>query len=206
MVDVEEMEEKLFKVFKFRGISDPNIIKDENDFRLLANYSSSFLTLADTLRRAGKFKRAEEVALKNLEMLPWDWRPYGFLVQLYGQMERMDEAQKIMETNEILETDKKDYIFLTLASFYRNKGEQDKAVELIEKLLEESPSFKPGLQFLLSHYYQKKQREKLTLLLENWISHNPEDNYARSVLNQIKSLDFKFPEPETTNQNPQIKN
>jgi len=202
LVDVEKMEKKLFEEFKFRAISDPNVKKNENDLRLLANYSSSFLTLADTLRRAGEYQRAEEVGLMNLGMLPWDWRPYGFLVQLYGEMGELDKAEELMEKNEILETDKKDYIYMSLAQLYRSQGEQDKSVELMNRLLEGDPPFKPALQFLLSHYYEKKDREQLIFLLERWIARNPNDNNAISALNQMKSPDFKFPSSESTGQNP----
>jgi tetratricopeptide (TPR) repeat protein len=195
MVDVEKMKDKLFNLFMFRGLNDPKVYKNENDRRLIANYGTAFLTLADTLRRSGEYDEATKIAHKNLEILPDDWKPYAFLIQLYTDKGEIEKAEELLKKAEGVEDERINQIYLSLAAIYKRDGENQKALDLVHKLLSENPQFRPAFQFLFTHYYQGKDREKLMQVLKEWISHNPDDNYALQALNQISSTDFNFPKP-----------
>jgi len=199
MVNANKMEELLFKVFKFRGVADTTVHKDENDYRLLANYSTSFLSLADTLRRTGKYEEAIKLAEWNLKLLPWDWRPYTFLVQLYGEQHQLQKVENILQqANKVQEKERLDLLYLTLASYYKRDGNENKALEIVKSLFDRNPSYKPALQFLLSYYYEKKDKNNMIAVLERWVRANPTDQNAVSLLNQISSPEFLTSPPETT--------
>ena len=195
MVDVEKMKEKLFNLFMFRGLNDPKVYKNENDKRLIANYGTAFLTLADTLRRAAEYDEAIEIAQKNMEILPDDWKPFAFLIQLYTDKGETEKAEEILKKAEGVDDERLNQIYLSLAAIYKRDGEEQKALDLVHKLLSENPHFRPAFQFLFTHYYQGKDREKLVQVLKEWVSHNPGDNYALQALNQISTPDFNFPKP-----------
>jgi tetratricopeptide (TPR) repeat protein len=203
MVEPNIMRDKLFNVFKFRGVSDPSVHKDENDIRLLANYTSCFLGLADTLRRAKQYKEAEEVTKKVSTLLPYDWKPYAYLLQIYAEAGESDEeVQKLMHQAEefsqkskgLVEPDFVEKLYFNLGYVYRQRGETQKAMDSMKKILSINKNFRPAFEALASIYYTQRDKEDLTQLLESWLENNPDDAQTISMLNQLKSPDFKFME------------
>jgi tetratricopeptide (TPR) repeat protein len=204
MVEPEIMRDKLFNVFRFRGVNDPKVHKDENDERLLANYTSCFLGLADTLRRAKQYDEAVRVTRRVAELLPTDWRPYAYLMQLFGESDQpQDSIDKVLEqVEQVVQASKElqgqDFIermYFNLGYTYKRNGQTQKAIDSMNKILAMNKSFSPALEALVNIYYANKDKESLTNLLETWVSNNPTDAKAMAMLNQVKSPDFKFATP-----------
>jgi len=202
LVEPDIMRNKLFEVFKFRGVGDPSVYKDENDHRLLANYTSCFLGLADTLRRAKQYQEAIEVANRVSALLPYDWKPYAYLLQLYAESEQPDDSvQKVIEraekmvkrTKALAQEQLVERLYFNLGYTYKQRGETQKAIDSMNKILSINKNFRPALEALVSIYYAEKDKESLTQLLETWVANNPEDTTRiLSMLNQLKSPDFEF--------------
>lgn len=201
LVEPDIMRDKLFNVFKFRGVGDPSVHKDENDYRLLANYTSCFLGLADTLRRGKQYEDAIQVANKVSELLPYDWRPYAYLLQLFAESKQPEDsvrrvigrAEEIVQESEALA--KEDFIerlYFNLGYTYKQRGETQRAIDSMNKILTINKTFRPALEALVSIYYAEKNKEDLTRLLEAWVQNNPDDSQTMSMLNQLKSPDFQF--------------
>ena len=203
MVEPDIMRDKLFNVFRFRGVGDPSVHKDDNDYRLLANYTSCFLGLADTLRRAKQYQEAIGVAKRVSELLPYDWRPYAYILQLYAESEQPeDSVQKVLkraeevvqESKALVEQQFIERLYFNLGYTYKQRGETQKAIDSMNKILSMNKTFKPALEALVGIYYAEKDKESLTKLLETWVENNPEDAQTVTMLNQVKSPDFKFME------------
>jgi tetratricopeptide (TPR) repeat protein len=201
MVEPDIMRDKLFNVFRFRGVGDPSVHKDENDYRLLANYTSCFLGLADTLRRAKQYEQAIEVANKVSYLLPYDWRPYAYLLQLYAESRQPEDSvqmvlkraeETVQESNVLAEEEFIEKLYFNLGYTYKQRGETQKAVDSMNKILSINKNFRPALEALVSIYYAEKDKENLTKLLETWVENNPKDAQTMSMLNQLKSPDFEF--------------
>jgi tetratricopeptide (TPR) repeat protein len=185
-------------------VNDPKVYKDENDKRLLANYTSCFLALADTLRRAKKYDEAIEVGKKVSDLLPEDWRPYAYLMQLYGESEQpqdsidrvIEQATRVVQASGELEGQNFiERLHFNLGYTYKRKGQTQKAIDSMNKILAMNGSFRPALEALVNIYYSNEDKESLTELFETWVSNNPTDAQAVSMLNQLKSPDFKFTTP-----------
>ncbi len=201
LVEPDIMRDKLFNVFRFRGVGDPSVIKDENDYRLLANYTSCFLGLADTLRRADRFDEAIHVANKVSDLLPYDWRPYAYLLQLFAESSQPDDSvqrvvaraeEMVKESDALAEEDFIERLYFNLGYTYRKYGEVQKAIDSMNKILTINDTFEPALEALVSIYYAEKNKDDLTKLLETWVQNNPDDARRMSMLNQIRSPEFKF--------------
>jgi len=89
-------------------------------------------------------------------------------------------------------------LFLTLASYYKREGNENRALEIVSDLLYRNPYYKPALQFLLAHFYEKKDKNNLIAVLERWVQANPTDQNAVALLNQIRSPEFLISPPEST--------
>ncbi len=204
LVEPDIMRDKLLHVFKFRGVNDPKVYKDENDFRLLANYTSCFLSLADTLRRAKQYQEATQVAEKVSDLLPYDWRPYAYLLQIYAEQDQGgDQIQKVLKRAEeaakqpegYVEDDFLEKLYFNLGYTYRQLGKSQNAIDEMKKILVMNKKFRPAFETLVSIYYAQREKEGLTRVLEDWLTNNPADSIqVISMLNQIKSPDFKFME------------
>ena len=201
LVEPDIMRDKLFNVFKFRGVGDPSVHKDENDYRLLANYTSCFLGLADTLRRGRQYEDAIQVANRVSELLPYDWRPYAYLLQLFAESRQPEDsvrrvigrAEEVVQESEALA--KEEFIerlYFNLGYTYKQRGETRKAIDSMNKILTINKTFRPALEALVSIYYAERNKEGLTELLETWLQNNPDDAQTVSMLNQLKSPDFQF--------------
>ncbi|MGB9561965.1 MAG: hypothetical protein ACPL6C_04040, partial [bacterium] len=53
-VNKEKMKENLFNVYRYRGLNDPSIYKDDNTSKLIQNYTTAFMTLAIAYARDKK--------------------------------------------------------------------------------------------------------------------------------------------------------
>jgi tetratricopeptide (TPR) repeat protein len=202
MVEPKIMRDKLFNVFKFRGVNDPKVHKDENDERLLANYTSCFLGLADTLRRAKEYGEAIQVTKKISALLPMDWRPYAYLMQLYGESDQpqdsidktLEQAERVVEASQELRgQDLIERVYFNLGYTYKQSGKTQKAIDSMNRILAMNKSFRPALQALVEIYYANKDKESLTQLFENWVANNPTDAQAVNMLTELRKPDFKFP-------------
>jgi tetratricopeptide (TPR) repeat protein len=202
MVEPNIMRNKLFNVFKFRGVNDPRVHKDENDDRLLANYTSCFLGLADTLRRAKQYDEAIQVTKKVSALLPMDWRPYAYLMQLYGESDQpqdsidktLKQAQRVVQASpELKGQDLIERVYFNLGYTYKQSGRTQKAIDSMNRILAMNKSFRPALQALVEIYYTNKDKEALTKLFENWVANNPADAQAVNMLNELRKPDFEFP-------------
>lgn len=203
LVEPDIMRDKLFNVFRFRGVGDPSVIKDENDYRLLANYTSCFLGLADTLRRAKEYDQAIEVANRVSDLLPYDWRPYAYLLQLFAESSQpedsvrrvMQKAEEVVQESEALAQEEFiERLYFNLGYTYKKYGENQKAIDSMNRILSINRTFRPALEALVSIYYAERNKEDLTRLLERWLESNPDDAQSMGMLNQLKSPDFKFME------------
>jgi len=204
MVEPDIMRDKLFNVFRFRAVNDPKVHKDENDNRLLANYTSCFLALADTLRKAKQYGEAIQVTKKVSELLPEDWRPYAYLMQLYGESDQpQDSIDKVFEkANQVVRASEElksqnfiERLYFNLGYTYKRTGQTEKAIDSMNRILAMNKSFRPALDALVNIYYTNNDKEALTELFENWVSNNPTDAQAVAMLNQLRSPDFKFSSP-----------
>ncbi|MFQ6003655.1 MAG: tetratricopeptide repeat protein, partial [Candidatus Zixiibacteriota bacterium] len=78
---------------------------------------------------------------------------------------------------------------------YKRRGQTQRAIDSMNKILAMNKSFRPALEALVNIYYTNKDKEALTKLFETWVSNNPTDAQAISMLDQLKSPDFKFASP-----------
>jgi tetratricopeptide (TPR) repeat protein len=189
-VNVQKSEEILLRKMKFRGLADPDVYKDWNEENLTVNYSGIFLNLADTLRRAKEYEKAIQIAEKNIEILPYNWQPYAFIVQVYGQMGETQKALEFIQNSKGIE---KERLYFNLGFILKTTGKENQAIEIMYKILSLNPKFVPAFKFLEATYYLRQDRDSLEKLLRDWLAKNPEDDSSAALLNQIAKPGFTFP-------------
>ena len=86
--DVAQLERSLFEVYKFRGVNDPEVFKDEDADRLMGNYLACVLELAQSYLRAGRGPEMEHLLQWGQEHFPFSWRDYYAASELLRQADQ----------------------------------------------------------------------------------------------------------------------
>jgi Tfp pilus assembly protein PilF len=125
-------------------------------------------------------------------------------MQVYGEADQpqdsidkvFQQANRVVQNSEELKAQNfMEKLYFNLGYTYKQRGQTQKAIDSMNKILSFNKSFRPALEALVSIYYTNKDKEDLTKLFETWVSNNPTDAQAAAMLNQLRSPDFKFTNP-----------
>ena len=74
--DIETLENNIYDVYAFRGLTDPHVHKDENSRRLLGNYRACVLHLAERYKEAGRDDDIEKLMSWAEDTIYMSWDGY----------------------------------------------------------------------------------------------------------------------------------
>ncbi len=192
-VNVEQMRYNLFKRYKYRGLKDKTIYKDENCRKLLQNYTTGFITLAYEYRRRGDTTNALATIEKMREVLPFEWRANAFSAEFYswaGKWDKVDaayrEAVREIESQRERNPDQSKLFRMYFEIFYRNKM-YDKAELALKDGLRLFPDDKDVFRAYLSYLYIRKRDAELKDALADWVARHPGDEVMTKFYEQVKA-------------------
>ena len=95
----ELLRRNLLEVYRYRGVTDPDIHRDAETLNLLINYYASFLQLAEYLVKAGRNEEAVSVLDRCVEsaLPPEDWHAIPLLVGGLHKAGAREKAQEILK-------------------------------------------------------------------------------------------------------------
>lgn len=188
-VDPDKMLKYYMDVFQFRGLDDSTVFKSENDNRLVANYVSGFLQLADTLRNLGNYDKAIEVAEKSIGIFPNEWRHRAYLAALYAEANRIDDIDAVTEGVKSEDVIK---IYLNAAQEAIYRGENIEAKELLRKALEIDPKSMTVFSNLIFVEDKLGNAQTIDSLMEIWRNRYADDKDILDNLDKIgKALESR---------------
>ncbi len=158
-ISVTRLQENLFEKFLFRNLNDPKVYLDDKTKGLLTNYRTAFIRLADHYRIENDNEKALTTLDKMEELIPESNVPFtdyrfglsiGHLYETLGRPEELERrAWEIIERNPKLRD-----AYAALLGFYQRTENYEKAVELMNKYLEQYPTDEMARQ-LLSDFQSK---------------------------------------------------
>jgi len=177
MVDADLMHEKFWNVFKFRSINDPGVMHSESSERLIANYGTGFLFIADARRKAGDFAAAEREVLRAMEMLPNEWQPYVYLSQMAVDMKQPDRLELVIEKALGSQVDL-EQIAPQVYRSYERLGDRAAGQAMLRRVLAANPHSANAMKALVRAYHQEENYDSLYAVLKGWVDRNPADTQA----------------------------
>jgi tetratricopeptide (TPR) repeat protein len=190
MVDVTGTSNLYLNVFKYRGVADSTVYKDENAARLTNNYAAGFLYAADMAKKGGDIPKAIELMNASLNTVPGQWQSYAYLMQLYADLDSLDRVEEIARKAPA-GVDVKP-MWLTLSNSYWQKNQKQRAYNVLKELMQSDPEYKNAYSQLLNYYYQDREYDSLESMIKTWLASHPDDSSgheALAELQRLKSLD-----------------
>jgi len=187
MVDVDGTVDLYRNEFRFRGVGDSTVFKDENASRLTNNYSAGFLMAADAARREGNYSDAIQLGRQSLQIVPRQWQTYAYLMQLYADIDSLDRAEEIARSAPASVDIDMGWIAIAVDR-WQNKKDRIGAYQIMNDVLQRKPENENAYQQLLRMYYQDKQYDSLENLLTRWAAAHPDDANTQGALEEIRRL------------------
>ncbi|MGB8657680.1 MAG: DUF2723 domain-containing protein [Candidatus Zixiibacteriota bacterium] len=193
MIDPERFHRNLWEVYRYRGLADMDVYKDENAVGLLMNYSERFIELAEYYLAHDQKDKARSELEKGIQVYPDYYRIQLRLYQLYNERGETVKANQLLEAYEARMNTLIDkcpeiilyYQYLALA--YQAHQKSDQAEKILQKAYEVNPSDAMTFQILRQIYAYSKQTDKLIKLLGKWLKDNPDDEQSRKMLDYYRN-------------------
>jgi hypothetical protein len=186
MVDIDLMHDKFWNVFQFRTINDPSMHKKESDRRLITNYASGFLFIADARRKAGDYEGAVQEAQRGMEVLPHEWQPYVYLAQLAVDVKDPGLLESLMEKVMASEADLGQVVSNVYHSYARMNNRSG-GQAMLRKVLVADPHNEKVFKTLISSYHEEQKYDTLLEALRIWVGENPADSQSARMLKDLEA-------------------
>lgn len=214
--DILKTDSLLNKVYRYRGIFDPSVYKDENSRRLLTNYAAAYFALGMAYKNQGQIEKAIEALEMGKQFKAGEIIPFAYqLAVLYEVIGEHEKAEANLR--ELPEEARGVSAWYTLGQFHLERGNLEKAEESFKKALEIAPQDPGGYAGLIELYHEQqddnnfkkilekciqdpvltgkivsifkfeKKNHLAALLLENWLSYHPYDTVARGLLQEFQN-------------------
>jgi len=193
-LSIDKLTANLLEKFNYRGLNDPKIYLNKQKKDLLQNIRVAFITAANFYMVNNMPEEAVQILDAMQERIPDELIPYpdyGIhlqIGQLYHTAGRDEKLIEILEkTLRRADADKEAQIYV--AQFYgiylKDTG---KTIEICEKILEKNPFDADVYSLLIGVLKENKNYPEAIGYLEKWLTRNPDDNNAQTMLKELKQL------------------
>ena len=188
-IDPDKTEDLIYNVYKYRGVDDLSVFKDENNTGLTTTYPERFIELATYYYREGDSTRSRQILFDSVDRFPIYYQNYLELMTQYDNANMPDSSAAVfqMAVKNISQATKVwPSIVLYhqfLGEIYFSRHELEKSMESYERAFELDPSSNISVYRLINIYMQTEKRTKGLDLMNYWLSEHPDDMYARNLYN-----------------------
>lgn len=191
LVDVERSDENLWRRYRYRGILDETgeldakVARNQNQQKLITNYSAAFSRLAIQLRNDGRY----EESIRSMEMagrISPGYPVYEALMgPLYVEAERWEEAEAFF-SHQLRESPESLPPYLGLAYIREKEGRGEEAEMFYRKGIGVAPREKEGYLRLVRYLMMSGNLHGARGVLGDWLEIEPED---RAAVEQMKEIE-----------------
>jgi tetratricopeptide (TPR) repeat protein len=193
-IDGPTTEKFLYNTYHYRGISDLNIYKDENNVGLTTTYPERFMELAKYYSDRGDSTKAKITYWDCIAKFPYYYQSYIDLKGFYGGPARADSARVVYDTgvrnlNAAVKAWPEIVLYRQFLGIvhYANQNNPE-AIKCYRKSLDLDPSNNISFRFLLQLYTMSGERDKGEALLNWWISQHPDDREALQMKGMYRRM------------------
>ena len=193
MYDADLFHKLLWEVYKYRGLNDMKVYKDENAIGMLISYPEMFIELSNVYSSSGDKGKAEAELEKAIQVYPDYYRTYSILADLYRQEGKTQAADALLKKAE--EHFKKLYdsnpqlLYLQyLGLFYIGQRRIQDAENTFYQAYQISPDNDISFRALSDLYIMNKKYSQSQKILERWVQDHPNDPTVNDVLQKLRNI------------------
>jgi tetratricopeptide (TPR) repeat protein len=168
--------------FQMRGVFDSTIYKDDNQLRLLRNYSNAMIMIADSLRKAKRLDEGIRLLEYGYQILPLDNELVNYLAGMYTEVGREDGLRSLMEKSS--GGDPK-WLAVMLGRQLRSAGKFQEAETTLNQVFLANPTYRAAYEELCMLYNEQRNYRSLRTTFEIWLKANPKDSEAAEMLMRL---------------------
>jgi tetratricopeptide (TPR) repeat protein len=198
-VNLELTQKNITQVYRYRGITDPHIFKDDNTQRLLGNYAVAYWQLGMAMRKQAEAERAakredryREWMMKSIEqfqqaynILPNEPASYNWLGVAYAELGDYAKASEWL--HKLVEKDPANpYAKMQIGGVFQQGRMYDSAEYYYQQTLLQDPNLAEAYGRLYQLYMEQKRYDQAASILQDWLRKNPNDPVAGRMLSDLR--------------------
>lgn len=199
-VNLELTEKNMTQVYRFRGITDPKVFKDDNTQRLLGNYAVAYWQLGMAMRRKAEaeqragnqegFRKWMEKTVEQFrqayQILPNEGASFNWLGVAYAEMGDYTQAAEWL--HKLVDKEPGNpYAKLQLGGVFQQGQFYDSAEYYYRQALMQDPAMAESYGRLYQLFFEQKRYDRAATVLEDWLRRNPGDPVATRMLNDLRA-------------------
>jgi tetratricopeptide (TPR) repeat protein len=191
-LDVDATTNLLYNVYKYRGVDDITVFKDNNNVGLTSTYPERFLELSQFYIQQGDSAKSRQTLYDTIDRFPIYYQTYVDLINQYKAMEMPDSAAAIYNRGvENMTRAATAWPEITLYQQFLGElnfayRDYDEAIRHYEAAWKLDPTATITCYRLVQLYASVGATQKGFDLLEFWLNEHSDDMYARNMYNIYK--------------------
>jgi tetratricopeptide (TPR) repeat protein len=192
MFDPDKYHKFLWEVYRYRGLNDAKVYKDENAIGMMVSYPEMFIELSNYYLSFGDREKAIAELQKAVQVYPDYYRTYSILSRLYNEEGKADSAQSLLKKGEAhlknLYNLNPQLLYLQyLGLFYISQRNTKEAEKIFYQAYQQSPDNEISFRALSDLYIMNGKYTESEKILEKWLKSHPYDQSVSDVLQKLRT-------------------
>jgi len=193
MYDLDLFHKLLWEVYRYRGLNDMNVYKDENAIGMLISYPEMFIELGNVYLNQGDTLKDEAELKKSIQIYSDYYRTYAILADLYRQEGKTQDADALLKNAEehlkkLYESNPQLLYLQYLGLFYLGQRRIQDAENTFYQAYQISPDNDISFRALSDLYIMNKKYSQSEKILERWMQDHPNDATVNDVLQKLRNM------------------
>jgi len=207
-ISAQTLEDNLLKKYKYRNLNNPKVYNDINILKLLQNYRSAFMQLAqhfeDVNRNADAIRVLDEMSkIMPEKVIPYsDERAALYINNLYLRAGRRIDLSEQLKNVIPGQPESQQDMLMTAGYYAHSLQDWDSAERILRRLIQQDHNNAQAYSELLRVFSLSRQHEKAAGLLEDYLLYHPDDTSASNELERIRTSIASAPKPAAQRPNP----
>jgi hypothetical protein len=171
--------------YRFRAVNDSTVYKKETTVRIVDNYATGILFVADSYRRQGDIDSAIVSAAFAARLRPGLEQPRAYIVQLAGE-HGLDHVYDSLVSASA--PGMRAFLHYNYALSAEISGHKDVATAGYSRALATNPAHGQAFRRVAALLYEARNYQTLLPLIDQWIEQNPVDSIGPILKREVEML------------------
>ncbi len=185
LVDRELTMDRCRNQYQYRAVNDSTVFKNETTLRIVDNYATGILFVADSYRREGHIDSAVSAAAFAARLRPQLEQPRAYIVQLAGEHGLKETYDSLVQASVPKLHPMLHYNYALSAEL---SGHKEFALSGYQNALASNPGHGQAFRRVAALLYEARDYSSLLPIIDGWIAANPNDSVGPILRREVEVL------------------